>query len=165
VHTENPWVLLPAGTHRVSVTLPHHPSGPGLRAELLALDAVRDWSCAVQDDELLTAFACGGSGRAEEVRLPLALKPGEEAWLDVDLPASPDGYLVRLDATQVRVTGWAGGECVGRVWAGDRPAFSGGDPDALWVPPGWSGLTLFLQGMEGRDAPEIRTLWAEVPTD
>jgi hypothetical protein len=162
VHTENPWVLLPAGTHQVSVTLPHHPSGPGLRAELLELDAVRDWSCAVQDDELLTAFAAR-SGRTEEVRLPLALKPGEEAWLDVDLPASSDGHLVRLDATQVRVTGWAGGECVGRVWAGDGPAFSGGDPDALWIPPQWPGLTLFVQGIEGPDAPEIRTLWLGVP--
>ncbi|WP_369167042.1 beta-galactosidase [Streptomyces sp. R28] len=164
VHTENPWVLLSAGTHQVSVTLPHHPSGAGLRAELFALDAVRDWSCAVQDDELLTGFAAG-SGLTEEVRLPLVLKPGEEAWLDVDLPASPDGYLVRLDATQVRVTGWAGGECVGRVWAGDRPDFSGGDPDALWVPPNWPGLTLLAQGMEGRDTPELRTLWLGGPTD
>ncbi|WP_308402785.1 beta-galactosidase [Streptomyces sp. AC550_RSS872] len=164
VHAENPWVLLTAGTHRISATLPHHPSGLGLRAELLALDAVRDWSCAVQDDELLTAFAVG-SGRTEEVRFPLALKPGEEAWLDVDLPASPDGFLVRLDATQVRVTGWAGGECVGRVWAGDRPDFSGGDPDALWVPPNWPGLTLLAQGIEGRETPEIRTLWLGGPTD
>lgn len=164
VHTENPWVPLTAGTHQVSVTLPHHPSGAGLRAELLALDAVREWSCAVQDDELLTAFAAG-SGRTEEVRLPLVLKPGEEAWLDVDLPASPEGYLVRLDATQVRVTGWAGGECVGRVWVGERPDFSGGDPDALWVPPNWPGLTLLAQGIEGRETPEIRTLWLGGPTD
>ncbi|WP_234324000.1 beta-galactosidase [Streptomyces sp. NRRL S-481] len=165
VHTENPWVLLTAGTHQVSVTLPHHPSGPGLRAELLALDAVRDWSCAVQDDELLTAFAAAGSGHTEEVRLPLVLKPGEEAWLDVDLPASPDGYLVRLDATQVRVTGWAGGECLGRVWSGERPDFSGGDPDAFWVPPSWSGLTLLAQGIEGPGTPEVRTLWLGGPAD
>ncbi|WP_405577602.1 beta-galactosidase [Streptomyces sp. NBC_01092] len=164
VHAENPWVLLPAGAHQVSVTLPHHPSGPGLRAELLASEAVRDWSCAAQNDELLTRFAAR-PGRTEEVRLPLALKPGEEAWLDVDLPPSPEGYLIRLEATQVRVTGWAGGECVGRVWAGDRPAFSGGDPDALWVPPGWPGLTLFAQGIEGREAPEIRALWLGAPTD
>jgi hypothetical protein len=167
VHAENPWVLLPAGTRRISLTLPHHPSGPGLRAELLALDAVRAWSCAVQDDGLLTSFAAARPGRArtEEVRLPLALKPGEETWLDVDLPVSPDGHLVRLDATQVRVTGWAGGECVGRVWAGDRPDFSGGDPDALWVPPGWPGLTLLVRGIEGRGAPEIRTLRLGGPAD
>ncbi|MFG2743933.1 beta-galactosidase [Streptomyces chartreusis] len=163
VHAENPWVLLPAGTHQVAVTLPHHPSGPGLRAELLTLEAVRDWSCAAQNDELLAEFAAR-SGRTEAVRLPLALKPGEEAWLDIDLPPSPEGHLVRLDATQVRVTGWAGGECVGRVWIGDRPAFSGGDPDTLWIPPGWPGLTLLAQGVEGRDAPGIRALWLEVPT-
>ncbi|MFJ7071707.1 beta-galactosidase [Streptomyces sp. NPDC098781] len=159
VHAENPWLLLPAGSHRISLTLPHHPSGPGLRAELLALDAVRDWSCAVQNDELLTAFAAR-PGRAEEVPLPLALAPGEEAWLDLDLPASADGRLVRLDATQVRVTGWAGGECVGRVWLGDRPAFSGGDPDSLWVPPGWSRLTLLVRGIAGSEVPLVRTVWA-----
>lgn len=168
VHAENPWLLLPAGTHHVTVTLPHHPSGPGLRAELLALDAVRDWSCAVQDDELLTEFATRPGHRTEAVRLPLALKPGEEAWLDVDLPSSADGYLVRLDAAQVRVTGWAGGECVGRVWVGDRPAFSGGDPDSLWVPPGWPGLTLLVQGIEGPNGPdvgpEVRALWLGAPT-
>ncbi|WP_030043424.1 beta-galactosidase, partial [Streptomyces resistomycificus] len=27
VHTEDPWVLLPAGAHQVAITLPHHPSG------------------------------------------------------------------------------------------------------------------------------------------
>ncbi|MEU6353519.1 beta-galactosidase [Streptomyces sp. NPDC047072] len=166
VHTENPWVQLPAGAHELAVTFPHHPSGPGLRAELLALDAVSDWSCATQDDGLLTAFAARDDLAGEAVRLPLALKPGEEAWLDVDLPPSPSPYglLVRLDATQVRVTGWAGGECVGRVWAGERPEFSGGDPDSLWIPPGWRGLTLFVQGIEGSAPPEIRTLWAGVPT-
>jgi hypothetical protein len=98
VHAENPWLLLPAGIHHM-----------------------------VQD-ELLTEFATRPGHRTEAVRLPLALEPGEEAWLDVDLPSSPDGYLVRLDATQVRVTGWAGGECVGRVRVGDRPAFSGEAP-------------------------------------
>ncbi|MBA4861713.1 beta-galactosidase [Streptomyces sp. PSKA54] len=162
VHAEDPWVLLPAGTHQVSITMPHHPSGGGLRAELLSLEPVTGWSCGAQDDDLLTGFAAG-VGPTEGIRLPLALKPGEEAWLDVDLPPSDDGFLVRLDGSGIRVTGWAAGECLGRIWVGDRPAFSGGDSDVLWVPAGWTGLTLLIRGIEGQGAPELRTLRLESP--
>lgn len=88
VHAEDPYVLLPAGTHRVSVTLPHHPSGGGLGAELLDLEPVTDWSCAAQDDDLLTGFATtADTTQGRDVRLPLALEPGQEVWLDLDLPA------------------------------------------------------------------------------
>ena len=160
VHAEDPWIPLPAGTHRISITLPHHPSGGGLRAELLALDPVTDWTCTAQDDDQLTAFATEAAP-GQEVRLPLALAPGEEAWLDVDLPPSHDGLLLRPDGTQIRVTGWAGGECVGRVWTGDRPDFSGGDADVLWIPPGWSGLTLLVRGAAGPEVPELRVLRLE----
>ncbi|MCT9139967.1 beta-galactosidase, partial [Streptomyces violarus] len=160
VHAEDPWIPLPAGTHRISVTLPHHPSGGGLRAELLGLDPVTGWTCSAQDDDLLTGFATVAAP-GQEALLPLSLAPGEEAWLDVDLPTSHDGLLLRPDGTQVRVTGWAGGECVGRVWAGDRPDFSGGDANVLWIPPGWSGLTLLVRGAAGPEAPELRTLWLE----
>ncbi|HEY3557092.1 MAG TPA: beta-galactosidase [Kribbella sp.] len=160
VHTEDPWVMLPAGTKQLSVTVPHNPSGGGLRAELLTLSAIRDWTCAVQDDELLTAFA----QRREpgtELELPMKLEPGAEAWLDVAVPTLDNGVLVRPEGTQVRVTGWASGEGVGRVWLGDRPAFSGGDPDVLWIPPGWSGLTLLVRGVDGPATPELRTVRIE----
>ena len=110
VHAEDPWIPLPAGTHRISITLPHHPSGGGLRAELLALDPVTDWTCTAQDDDQLTAFATEAAP-GQEVRLPLALAPGEEAWLDVDLPPSHDGLLLRPDGTQILVNVRAGGEC------------------------------------------------------
>ncbi|MFF8013091.1 beta-galactosidase [Streptomyces sp. NPDC007929] len=160
VHAEDPWIPLPAGTHRISITLPHHPSGGGLRAELLALDPVTDWTCTAQDDDQLTAFATEATP-GQEVRLPLALAPGEEAWLDLDLPPSHDGLLLRPDGTRIRVTGWAGGECVGRVWTGDRPDFSGGDADVLWIPPGWSGLTLLVRGTAGPEVPELRGLRLE----
>ncbi len=121
-----------------------------------------DWSCAVQDDDLLTGFAAEG-GPAQGVELPLALDPGEEAWLDVDVPPSDDGYLVRMEGSQIRVTGWAQGECVGRVWVGDRPAFSGGDSNIIWIPSGWSGLTLLVKGAAGPGNAELRTLWLESP--
>ncbi|WP_246567357.1 beta-galactosidase [Streptomyces flaveus] len=165
VTAEDPWVLLPAGTHQISVALPHHPSGGGLGAELLGLEPVTDWSCSVQDDDLLTGFAATGPSQGQDIQLPLTLEPGEEAWLDVDLPTSGDGFLVRLDGTQIRVTGWAAGECVGRVWAGDgdRPTFSGGDSNIIWVPAGWSGLALLVRGAAGPGDPELRTLRLESP--
>ena len=160
VHRENPWVMLPAGTTQVSVTLPHHPSGGRLSAELLSLHPVTDWACTTQDDAQLTAFATDETPAAE-LELPLTLEPGQEVWLDVDLPATEQGCLVRLDGAQLRATGWAAGECLGRVWVGDRPAFSGGDPDVLWLPPGWSGLTLLLRGVDGPGDPQLRTLRIE----
>ena len=138
VSRENPWVMLPAGTTEVSVTLPHHPSGDGLHAELLHLQPVTDWTCTAQDDELLTAFATREAATTD-IELPLTLEPGQEVWLDVDLPGGGEDCLVRLDASQLRVTGWAAGECLGRIWAGERPRFSGGDPDVLWVPAGLAG--------------------------
>ncbi|WP_405060117.1 beta-galactosidase [Kribbella sp. NBC_01505] len=163
VSAENPWVLLPAGSSQVAVTLPHNASRPGLGAELLTLDPVTGWSCTVQDDELLTAFAVSSSP-GMTVDLPLALEAGEEAWLDVDLAASEVGYVLGFEGSQLRVTAWSGGECIGRVWLGDRPAFSGGDPDRLWIPPGWSGLTLLLRGVDGKATSELRTLRLEQST-
>ncbi|HWD79914.1 MAG TPA: beta-galactosidase [Kribbella sp.] len=160
VHVEDPWVLLPAGTKELSVTLPHDPSAGGLRAELLTLSPVFGWTCSVQDDELLTAFALRREPGAE-IELPLSLRPGEETWLDLELPSLENGLLVRPEGAQVRVTGWASGECLGRVWLGDRPAFSGGDPDVLWIPPGWSGLTLLVQGVDGPGTPELRAVRIE----
>ncbi|MEV6109926.1 beta-galactosidase [Streptomyces sp. NPDC051940] len=160
VHAENPWVLLPPGTRTVAVTLPHHPSGDPVYAELLALEPVTGWTCEVQDDELLTGFAATPHP-GSPAELPLTLRPGEEAWLDVDLPPGHGGVLLRPDGTQIRVTGWAAGECVGRVWCGERPAFSGGDPDSLWVPAGWSGLTLLVRALAGKEVPQLRTLWLE----
>jgi hypothetical protein len=158
VHRENPWVMLPASTRTVSVTLPHHPSGGGLHAELLSLEPVTDWTCTVQDDELLTAFATRETATTD-IELPLTLEPGQEIWLDVDLPTGDEDCLVRFDGSQLRVTGWAAGECLGRIWIGDRPRFSGGDPEVLWVPAGWAGLTLLLRGVAGPGQPELRTLW------
>jgi beta-galactosidase len=157
VGSEDPWVMLPAGTTQISLTIPHHPSGERLHAELLALKPVLDWTCAVQDDELLTSFASQDSS-GSAIELPLTLQPGEEAWLDVHLPASEKGFVLRPEGNQVRVTGWASGECVGRVWLGDRPTFSGGDPDVLWIPPGWSGLTLLVRGHGGPATPELSAL-------
>jgi beta-galactosidase len=166
VHPENPWLLLPSGTDRVSVTMPHNPSGPGVRAELLALRPVTGWSCTVENDAALTAYADTAS-HGEAVELPVILTAGEETWLDVDLPPSTVGWVIRLEGAQVRATGWAAGECIGRVWLDDpqRPRFSGGDAEILWVPGAWAAagtrLTLLLRGTAGPVAPALRAIHLE----
>ncbi|MFB6844730.1 hypothetical protein ACFCXS_07680 [Streptomyces sp. NPDC056373] len=33
--------------------------------------------------------------------------------------------------------------------------------DLLWIPPGWSGLTLLVRGAAGPKAPELRVLRLE----
>ncbi len=164
VHAENPWVLLPAGSRRVSLTMPHDPSGAQVRPELLALHPVTGWSCTAQDDTTLLGYAQDGEPDSERVDLPLTLEPGGEVWLDVDLPAGAAGWLVHLDGSQVRATGWVGGECLGRVWLADprRPRFSGGDPGILWVPASWctagTRLTLLLRGTVGPAEPVLAAL-------
>ena len=142
-------MLLPAGTKQLSVTMPHHPSGGGLRAELLSLKPVTRLDVRRTGRRAADRLRAGPRSRASEIELPLTLAPGEEAWLDVELPTLENGFVLRPEGTQLRVTGWASGECVGRVWVGERPAFSGGDPDVLWIPPGWSGLTLLVRGVDG----------------
>ncbi|GAA4699264.1 beta-galactosidase [Phytohabitans rumicis] len=169
VHPEDPWLLLPSGTRQVSLTTSHNPSGAPVRAELLSLRPVTGWSCAVQDDSALTAYADDAQPVGEQVALPLALAAGEEVWLDLDLPSSGAGWLVRLDGAQLRATGWAGGECLGRVWLADpqRPRFSGGDADALWIPAAWTAagtrLTLLVRGTAGPATPVLRTVRLQQP--
>ena len=164
VHAENPWVLLPADTGRVSLTMPHDPSGARVRPELLTLQPVTGWSCATQNDAALLDYALGGPADGSRVSLPVVLAPGAEAWLDVDLPPSPPGWLVHLEGTHVRATGWASAECLGRVWLDDpqRPRFSGGDPDVLWVPAAWTTagtrLTLLLRGTAGPAQPTLTAI-------
>jgi beta-galactosidase len=131
---------------------------------LLSLRPVTGWSCSAQDDDTLLAFADGTRAAGERIDLPLALDAGTEVWLDVDLPAGDDGWLVRLDGAQIRATAWAAGECLGRVWLADpaRPRFSGGDPGVLWVPACWtaagSRLTLLLRATAGPEAPALTAI-------
>ncbi|MCW6004903.1 beta-galactosidase [Micromonospora sp. CPCC 205371] len=166
VHPENPWLLLPASTDRVSVTMPHNPSGQDVRAELLSLRPVTGWSCTTEDDAALTAYANTAS-KGEAVELPVVLEAGEETWLDVELPPSTVGWVIRLEGAQIRATGWAAGECIGRVWLDDprRPRFSGGDAEILWVPGAWAAagtrLTLLLRGTAGPAAPALHAIHLE----
>ena len=164
VYAENPWLLLAAGTGQVSLTMTHDPSGGAVRPQLLTLRAVTGWTCTAQDDATLLGYARDGERGGPRLELPLAVEPGAELWVDVDVPAGPAGWLVRLAGAQLRATAWVGGECLGRVWLADprRPRFSGGDPDILWIPASWTvagcRLTLLLRGTAGPAQPTLTGL-------
>lgn len=143
VTPENPWVHLAPGEGRdVAVTVTHAP-GVLRRAALLRLAPVRGWEVEAQPDRAILELASRPADSAL-VDLPLRLAPGEEAWVQVAVP--PGGLSVRLDGTHVRVSAFAHGELLGRVWLEDaaRPRFTGGDPERLWLPAAWNDGTIRL---------------------
>jgi hypothetical protein len=161
VSPNDPWVHLAPGEGReVAVTMPHWPvSGGG--ATLLTLEAVRDWEVEAQADTALLALSQEeASGSA--IELPLELEAGEEAWIDVLVPSG--GRSLRFEGAQVRVSAFARGELLGRVWLDDaaRPQFTGGDPGRLWIPGSWNtgAVRLLVHGTAGGDRPRLARVTA-----
>ncbi|WP_344489966.1 beta-galactosidase [Glycomyces endophyticus] len=158
----DPWLHLAPGRGRdIAVTAPHWPGSGGGGVELLRLEAVRDWRIEAQPDHAIIALA-GQDAEGLGVELPLPLAPGEEAWLDVPVPAG--GRSLRFEGEQVRVSAFAGGELLGRVWLDDphRPRFTGGDPGRLWIPAGWNSGTvrLLVRGTAGGAHPRLERVTA-----
>ncbi|MBO0926702.1 beta-galactosidase [Cellulomonas sp. zg-ZUI199] len=156
VTPHDPWLHLAPGAGRdVAVTVPHVPGVLG-GATLLRLAPVEGWQVEPQPDRDLVALA-GRTAPAEPVDLPLRPAPGEELWLDVDVP--PGGCSLRFAGTHVRVAAYAHGELLGRVWLGDpaSPRFTGGDPGRLWLPGAWNSgiIRLMVRGTVGAEAPEL----------
>ncbi|WP_164545172.1 beta-galactosidase [Antribacter gilvus] len=154
VTQEDPWAYLGPGEGReAAVTVPHLP-GSGLRAELLRLDVVHGWDVEAQpDDALLALSAASAPGTA--VGLPLEPAPGEEAWFEAEVP--PGGLSLRFEGRQVRVSVFAAGELLGRVWLDDprRPRFTGGDPGRLWLPAPWNtgSIRFMVRATRGEESP------------
>lgn len=156
VTSENPWLHLgPGSGQEVAVTGPHTPGVLG-RAELLHLEPVRGWDVLAQDDRELLSLA-QRSAPSTPTDLPLRLDAGDEVWLDVALPEG--GCSIRLEGRQVRVSAFAHGELLGRVWLEDeaRPRFTGGDPGRIWLPAAWNDGTMRLQvhATAGDGAPAL----------
>ncbi|GAB3167806.1 hypothetical protein GCM10027059_29460 [Myceligenerans halotolerans] len=156
VTQDEPWLYLAPGEGTdVAVTVPHRP-GAGLRAELLRVEPVRGWDVEPQPDGALLALAATAA-TGEPVSLPLDLAPGDEAWFDADVPAG--GLSLRFEGRQVRVSAFAGGELLGRVWLDDdaRPRFTGGDPTRLWLPAAWNtgAVRLMVRGTRGKESPQL----------
>jgi hypothetical protein len=157
----DPWVHLAPGQGRdIVVTAPHWP-GSGGGAELLRLAAVADWQVEAQPDTAILALA-DQDASGTDVELPLALAPGDEVWLDVPIPSG--GRSLRFEGEQVRLSAFAGGELLGRVWLDDahRPRFTGGDPGRLWIPAGWNSGTvrLLVRGTAGGVPPRLTRVTA-----
>lgn len=157
VTQDEPWLTLAPGEGAdVAVTVPHRP-GAGLRAELLRLEPVLGWDVEPQPDDALLALAATEATRAtgERVSLPLDLAPGDEAWFDAEVPAG--GLSLRFEGRQVRVSAFANGELLGRVWLGDpaRPRFTGGDATRLWLPAAWNSgmIRLMVRATRGEESP------------
>ncbi|GAA2319531.1 hypothetical protein GCM10009853_092040 [Glycomyces scopariae] len=158
----DPWVHLEPGRGRnVAVTAPHWPGSGSGPVELLRLEAVRDWRVEAQPDTAILALA-GQDAEGLAVELPLRLAPGEETWLDVPVPSG--GRSLRFEGEQVRVSAFAGGELLGRVWLDDphRPRFTGGDPGRLWIPGAWNSGTvrLLVRGTAGGAQPHLARVTA-----
>ncbi|MCF4120999.1 beta-galactosidase [Antribacter sp. KLBMP9083] len=163
VTQDEPWLsLAPGEGANVAVTVPHRP-GAGLSAELLRLEPVRGWDVEPQPDVALLALATTDS-TGERVSLPLDLAPGVEAWFDAEVPAG--GLSLRFEGRQVRVSAFANGELLGRVWLGDpaRPRFTGGDPTRLWLPAAWNtgAVRLIVRATRGEESALLGRVRATV---
>jgi len=161
VSPHDPWVHFAPGEGReIAITMPHWPVDGG-GATLLRLEAVRDWQVEAQPDHALLALSAKDSAGTEVV-LPLELAAGEEVWLDVPVP--PGGRSLRFEGEQVRVSAFARGELLGRVWLDDaaRPQFTGGDPGRLWIPGSWNtgAVRLLVHGTAGGERPRLARVTA-----
>ncbi|MBO3731411.1 beta-galactosidase [Glycomyces niveus] len=161
VSPNNPWVHFgPDEGREVAITMAHWPVDGG-GATLLRLEAVRDWQVEAQADHALLALSAKDS-TGTVIELPLELEAGEEVWLDVPVPAG--GRSLRFEGGQVRVSAFANGELLGRVWLDDaaRPKFTGGDPGRLWIPGSWNtgAVRLLVHGTAGGDRPRLARVTA-----
>ncbi|MEU1972023.1 beta-galactosidase [Microbacterium sp. NPDC019599] len=161
VTADDPWLHLSPGDGReVAVMLPHQPSALA-GATLYRLAEVRDWEVEPQPDTALVALA-GSEAVGELTELPLRLEAGEEAWLDLPVPAG--GLSLRFEGTHVRVSVFAAGELLGRVWLTDaaRPRFTGGDAGRILLPAAWNrgSVRLLVRGTAGDELPELTAVLA-----
>ncbi|WP_199043469.1 beta-galactosidase [Glycomyces salinus] len=161
VSPDDPWLHLAPGEGRdVAVTVPHWPVSEG-GAVLLRLDPVRDWRVEPQPDEAILTLSGRRSG-GRDIELPFEPAPGEEAWLDLAVPTG--GLSLRFEGRQARVSAFAHGELLGRVWLEDpaRPRFTGGDPGRLWLPSEWNSGTvrLLVRGTTGDAGPRLERVTA-----
>ena len=90
------------------------------------------------------------------------MQPGEEAWLDIPVPAG--GLSLRFEGSHVRVSVFGAGELLGRVWLSDgaRPRFTGGDAGRVLVPASWNtgSVRVLVHGTAGGAAPELSAVLA-----
>ncbi|WP_457101948.1 beta-galactosidase [Microbacterium sp. P5_E9] len=161
VSAEDPWLhLAPGEGQDIAVTLAHQPGGLA-GATLFRLAEVRGWDVEPQPDSALLTLA-GAAASGTETALPLRLAPGEEAWLDIPVPAGP--LSLRFEGSHMRVSVFAAGELLGRVWLSDgaRPRFTGGDAGRVLLPASWNSgsVRVLVHATAGGAAPELSAVLA-----
>ena len=116
---DDPWLhLAPGEGAEIAVTFAHQPNALA-GATLFRLGEVRGWDVEPQPDSALLTLA-GADAPGTATSLPLRLQPGEEAWLDIPVPDG--GLSLRFEGSHVRVSVFAAGELLGRVWLERRGA-------------------------------------------
>lgn len=162
VHAEDPWLLLDPGEGRVVTVRAQHVPDAIRGARLMMLKPVRHWKVEAQPDSELVAAAFG-SGPGTAMVLPASFLPGEEALLDMPVPAG--GLSLRFIGTQVRLSVFAAGRLLGRVWLGDpqSPPFTGGAPDRIWLPASWNtgSIRIMVHATQGTEVPRLSSVAAE----
>ena len=161
VSAVDPWLhLAPGEGHDIAVSFAHQPSALA-GATLFRLREVRGWDVEPQPDSALLALAAADAP-GTVTGLPLELQPGEEAWLDIPVPDG--GLSLRFEGSHVRVSVFAAGELLGRVWLDDaaRPRFTGGDAGRILVPASWNTgrVRVLVRGAAGGDAPVLSAVLA-----
>ncbi|WP_344066883.1 beta-galactosidase [Microbacterium pumilum] len=161
VSAVDPWLhLAPGEGHDIAVSFAHQPSALA-GATLFRLRELQGWDVEPQPDSALLALATADAP-GTETGLPLELQPGEEAWLDIPVPEG--GLSLRFEGSHVRVSVFAAGELLGRVWLEDaaRPRFTGGDAGRVLVPASWNTgrVRVLVRGAAGGDAPVLNAVLA-----
>lgn len=161
LHAGDPWVILAPGEgHEIAVRVAHAP-GALHGATLLTLEPVHDWTVIAQPDaELIAAALVEATGERES--LPVRLDPGSEVLLEAAVPAG--GLSLRFTGRQVRLSVFAAGRLLGRVWLDDpqAPPFTGGDPNRIWLPAVWNTgrIRIIVHATAGSCRPELTELIA-----
>lgn len=161
VSAEDPWLILAAGHGRaVSMTAPHVP-GFLNGAQLLTLERVMGWRAEAQSDDALIDGVLGPVAITDPRRLnttlPVSLSASEEMLFDVAVP--PGGLSFRFIGHQARVSAFAAGRLLGRVWLDDpqAPPFTGGDGGRIWLPACWNAgsIRVMVFATSGARTPEF----------
>jgi len=112
---------------------------------------------AAQEEELLE-HAASVRAQSEINEFPIALEPGETAWLYTTTVNSEagKGWRAKVSGAGLKMTVFLEEKIVGRIWLtsdANRPVMSGGSPDSFYLPGAWyeagkGSLTILLEAVD-----------------
>ncbi|WP_054025233.1 beta-galactosidase [Bacillus sp. FJAT-28004] len=112
---------------------------------------------AAEEKELLV-HAENMRGQGVESGFPIALEPGETAWLYTATINSEagKGWRAKVSGAGLKMTVFLEERIIGRIWLpsdANRPVMSGGSPDSFYLPGAWyeagaGNLTILLEAVD-----------------